>query len=110
MGRLLTLADDWDDDLLVTLQCTIDQTNTATKEIREYYFNTIRHEYVGNIICPVWNEDLDNKVLEKNEDCEEMLSDFPLLSDPYTENGAVTCDPEDELIIKIINRHDTRID
>ena len=49
-------------------------------------------------------------MLEKDENCDSVLEDFPDLSDPFSEGGVVTCDPEDELIIKISNRHESHID
>ena len=42
MGRLLTLADGFKDNIKLTLECTVDGTDEPTdKEARIYYFNNV---------------------------------------------------------------------
>ena len=54
-------------------------------------------------------EDGTNKRLEKDEYCDSVMEQFPLLSDDFSENGAVTCDPTDKLIITIMNKYEQSI-
>jgi hypothetical protein len=126
MNRLLTLVDSGNDDVVVRLECVVDDDQDpegvpeGTVEIGPYdsYFNDITRDEIGERFCPAADASSPNKH-SANEGpawksaCDGALMDMPVYDNgglPWSEPaGGLTCQPDHQLDITIFNRYEESI-